>query len=120
MGLAVSWEHWDAGSVPDPAQWVKDLVLQQLWLKLQLSLKSDPWPRNSICLKMAKKEKKNVYWYFSTHSIWGYDFVTLTAEEKMGWSSKGAVLSVITLSWYKFKLERYNFSWLRVIHMVHT
>ena len=26
--------------------------------KLQLQLGSDPWPRNSICLEEAKKEKK--------------------------------------------------------------
>ena len=30
MGLAASWEHWDAASIPRPAQWVKDLVLSQL------------------------------------------------------------------------------------------
>ena len=25
-GLAVSLEHWEAGSIPSPAQWVKDLA----------------------------------------------------------------------------------------------
>ena len=24
MGLVVFWEHWDASSIPSPAQWVKD------------------------------------------------------------------------------------------------
>ena len=47
MGLAASWERWDKGSIPDPAQWVKDLALPQLWLRLRLWLKSDliPGPR---------------------------------------------------------------------------
>ena len=36
MGLAASLECWDAGSIPIPAQWVKDLVL------LQLRCRSDP------------------------------------------------------------------------------
>ena len=36
------------------AQWVKDLVLPQLWLRSRLHLGSDPWPRNSICHGVAK------------------------------------------------------------------
>lgn len=39
-------------------QRVKDLVLLQLWHSLQLQLRSDPWPRNSKCLGVAKEEKK--------------------------------------------------------------
>ena len=58
MGLAASWEHLDTGLIPGPAQWVKDLTLPQLQLRLRLRLSSDPWPRNSICLGVAKKEKK--------------------------------------------------------------
>ena len=27
VGLAVSLECWDTGLIPNPAQWVKDLVL---------------------------------------------------------------------------------------------
>ena len=29
-------------------QWVKDLVLLQLWYRMQLQLGFDPWPRNFI------------------------------------------------------------------------
>ena len=58
MGLAVSWEHWDTGLIPGLMQWVKDPVLPQLWLRLQLQLGSDPWPRNSICHGAAKNKKK--------------------------------------------------------------
>ena len=57
MGLAVSWECWDAGLIPSQAQWVKDLGLLQLWLRLQLWFRSDPWPRDSICHGVAKKGK---------------------------------------------------------------
>ena len=38
------------------AQRVKDPVL--LWLRSQLRLGSDPWPRNSICLRAAKTNKQ--------------------------------------------------------------
>ena len=51
MGSAASWKRWDV------AQWVKGLVVAQLWLRLQLWLGSDTWPRNSICREVAKKEK---------------------------------------------------------------
>ena len=34
------------GSIPGPEQWVKDLVLLQLWQRSQLWLRSDPWPWN--------------------------------------------------------------------------
>ena len=35
---------WNAGSIPSPVQCVKDPVLKQLWHRLQLRLKFDPWP----------------------------------------------------------------------------
>ena len=46
------------GSIPSPAQWVKDPVRQQFWLRLRLQLGSDPWPGSSICCGVAKEEKK--------------------------------------------------------------
>ena len=53
----MSWEHWNAGLIPGPAQRVKDLVLLELRLSSQLWLGSDPWPRNSMCHGAAKKKK---------------------------------------------------------------
>ena len=35
-----------AGLIPSPDQWVKDLILLQLWHRGQLQLRFDPWPGN--------------------------------------------------------------------------
>ena len=53
--ITASLERWDTGSIPGGAQWVKDLVLPP---RLKLQLRSDPWPGNSICPGVAKKEGK--------------------------------------------------------------
>lgn len=37
----------------------KDLALPQLGHRLQLQLKSDPWPGNPMCPTAAEKEKKS-------------------------------------------------------------
>ena len=34
----------DASSIPGLVQWVKDLALMQLWCRLKLGLRFDPWP----------------------------------------------------------------------------
>ena len=57
---AASWEHWDTGLIPCPAQWVKDLALPQLQLWSHLWLKSDPWPWNSVCWGADKKKKLQI------------------------------------------------------------
>ena len=61
MGSAASLEHWDVGSIPSPAQRVKDPVLPQLQGRWQLLLRSDPWPGNSICHGVVKKGKKKLH-----------------------------------------------------------
>ena len=58
-GSAASWEPWDTGSMPRLAQWVKDLALQKLWLRMK-RLGSDPWPRHSMCHGAAKRKNKIV------------------------------------------------------------
>ena len=56
-GSAPSWECWEKGLIPSPAQWIKDQALPQLQLRLQLWLRSDTWLRNSVGHEAAKKEK---------------------------------------------------------------
>ena len=43
-----------AGSVPSPAQWIKDLILPQLPLRF------NPWPGNFYMPHLWLKEKKNL------------------------------------------------------------
>ena len=40
VGLAASWEHWDIDLIPGLVQWLKGPALPQLWLGLQLQLRS--------------------------------------------------------------------------------
>lgn len=51
--------HGGMGLMPGPIQWVKDSALPQLQLRSQLRLQYDPWPRSSMCCKMAKNDQKN-------------------------------------------------------------
>ena len=40
------------------AQQVKDLVLLQLWCRLQLKLRFNPWPKELHMLSVQPKKKK--------------------------------------------------------------
>ena len=45
-GSMVFWELWDAGLIPSLAQEVKDLMLLQLWRRLQQWHGFQPWLGN--------------------------------------------------------------------------
>uniref|UniRef100_A0A8D0PQP5 Uncharacterized protein n=1 Tax=Sus scrofa TaxID=9823 RepID=A0A8D0PQP5_PIG len=55
-GLVASLQPWDAGSIPGPAQWSKDLELLQLQRSWHLWLESDPWPGTPSAMEKAKRE----------------------------------------------------------------
>ena len=60
----LDWWHLGSarttGSIPGPAQWVKDLALVQLGLRSGLQLGSDAWPGSSICHEAAKNGGKKL------------------------------------------------------------
>lgn len=62
------------GSITSLVQWVKDLVLLQLWHILQLQLRFDPWPRHfhmpQVQPKGKKKWTKDLIRYFSKEDIY--------------------------------------------------
>ena len=52
------------GLILGQAQWVKDQALPQLWHRLQLRLRFNPWPKNFLMPQVQpnkgkKKKKKN-------------------------------------------------------------
>ena len=68
-GEKTYWTWWHfcsgTGSIPSPVQWVKDLVLLELWCRLQLQLGFNPWPSNFHmhgCGQKKKKKKKVQVW----------------------------------------------------------
>ena len=66
MGSGTSLECWDAGSIPAPAQWAKDLVLPQLRPRSQLWLRYDPWPGlgTPCAVEWQKRKKKQNFKFF--------------------------------------------------------
>ena len=57
MGWVVSLQRQGHGFGPQTVP-IKDSVLPQLWRRFQHQIGFNLWPRNSICLGVAKKEKK--------------------------------------------------------------
>lgn len=60
MGSAVvSLQYRDTGSIPGLAHWVKESGFASTWSCSEshnCRLRSDPWPRNTVCYVVAEKE----------------------------------------------------------------
>ena len=54
----MSWEHWDPGSIPRPAQWGEDPALPRLRLGSQLRLRSSR--RRGVAPKKKKPKTRVV------------------------------------------------------------
>jgi len=55
----VSWECWDAGSMPSLVQWIGDPVLLQMWLRSWLWLGFDLWPKKEKIIIFKKWTSPN-------------------------------------------------------------
>ena len=71
------------GLIPNPAQWVKDPALPKPLLRLQLWLRSEPWPGNSICHGAAKIE--NLKNHFKKLEVLGID---LDGKDRLNFFAK--------------------------------
>lgn len=56
MGSAATWECWDVGLTPNPAQWFEDPALLHLWLSCDPGLGA---PHATGQPKKKKQTKKN-------------------------------------------------------------
>ena len=53
-----TWQCEHVGSIPSLAQWVKDLAVLQMYHRLQLQLRFDPWPVNTFAMGKEKKRER--------------------------------------------------------------
>ena len=63
---------------------VKDPLLQQLWHMLQLWLRFDPWPGNSMCSEVAKYIYIYIYTYTHTHT---HTYIYIESLYSIPWPS---------------------------------
>ena len=77
-----------AGSIPSPAQWIKDVALPSLWHRSQMQLGFDPWPGNFHMLGVQRSHLCPVGWNSvliqvkphleASQGMWSFFFMTHT------------------------------------------
>ena len=100
-----------AGLSPDPVQQVKDLVLPQLWHRLQMQLGFDPWPGNFHMLWVqperggggGKKEEKGPVCNMRERLLWGE-----SDPAGLGWMASLKRRRILMTGLLPEKMRNYN------------